>query len=191
MSDSLWHHGLQHIRLPCPLLRFLSTELVMPSNHLILCHPLLLLPSIFPSIRVFSKQSVLCIRLPKYYTVRPFMYDHLHLLIVNSQSISPPLLSSLAITSLFSMSVSLFLFHRYVLWCHILDSTYKWYHMVFVFFFLTSLSVMISGSIHVVANGIILFYFMAEQYSTVYMYFIFICSSVKEFSLRPYPGCCK
>ena len=85
---------------------------VMPSNHLIFCCPLLLLPSVFPSIRVFSKQSVLCIRWPKYYTVRPFMYDHLHLLIVNSQSISPPLLSSLAITSLFSMSVSLFLFHR-------------------------------------------------------------------------------
>ena len=42
----------------------------MPSNHLILCHPLLLLPSIFPSIRVFSKESVLCIRWPKYYYLR-------------------------------------------------------------------------------------------------------------------------
>ena len=40
----------------------------MPSNHLILCHPLLLLPSIFPSIRVFSKMSVLCIRWPKYWS---------------------------------------------------------------------------------------------------------------------------
>ena len=40
----------------------------MPSNHLILCHPLLLLPSIFPSIRVFSKESVLCIRWPKYWS---------------------------------------------------------------------------------------------------------------------------
>ena len=40
----------------------------MPSNHLILCRPLLLLPSIFPSIRVFSKQSVLCIRWPKYWS---------------------------------------------------------------------------------------------------------------------------
>ena len=39
----------------------------MPSNHLILCHPLLLLPSIFPSIRVFSNESVLCIRWPKYW----------------------------------------------------------------------------------------------------------------------------
>ena len=43
-------------------------ESVMPSNHLILCHPLLLLPSIFPSIRVFSNESVLCIRWPKYWS---------------------------------------------------------------------------------------------------------------------------
>ena len=43
------------------------TELVMPSKHLILCHPLLLLPSIFPSIRVFSSESVLLIRWPKYW----------------------------------------------------------------------------------------------------------------------------
>ena len=48
------------------LLKPMSIELVMPSNHLILCRPLLLLPSIFPSIRVFSKESVLCIRWPKY-----------------------------------------------------------------------------------------------------------------------------
>ena len=41
-------------------------ELVMPSNHLIFCHPLLLPPSIFPNIRVFSSESVLCIRWPKY-----------------------------------------------------------------------------------------------------------------------------
>ena len=43
-------------------LRFMSIELVMPSNHLILCHPLLLLPSIFPTIKVFSNESVLHIR---------------------------------------------------------------------------------------------------------------------------------
>ena len=48
------------------LLKLMSTELMMPSNHLILCHPLLLLPSIFPSIRVFSNKSVLRIRWPKY-----------------------------------------------------------------------------------------------------------------------------
>ena len=48
------------------LLKLMSIETVMPSNHLILCRPLLLLPSIFPRIRVFSTESVLCIRWPKY-----------------------------------------------------------------------------------------------------------------------------
>ena len=50
------------------LLKLMSIKLVMPSNHLILCRPLLLLPSIFPSIRVFSNESVLGIRWPKYWT---------------------------------------------------------------------------------------------------------------------------
>ena len=50
------------------LLKVMSIELVMPSNHLILCHPLLLLPSIFPSIRVFSIESALCIRWLKYWS---------------------------------------------------------------------------------------------------------------------------
>ena len=50
------------------LLRFMSIELVMPSNHLILCHPLLLPSSIFPSIRVFSSELVLCIKWPKYWS---------------------------------------------------------------------------------------------------------------------------
>ena len=50
------------------LLKFMSIELVMPSNHLVLCRPLLLPPSIFPSIRVFSNESVLCIRWPKYWS---------------------------------------------------------------------------------------------------------------------------
>ena len=49
------------------LLKFMSIEALMPSNQLILCHPLLLLSSIFPSIRVFSNESVLCIRWPKYW----------------------------------------------------------------------------------------------------------------------------
>ena len=48
--------------------KLMSIESVMPSNHLILCHPLLLLPSIFPSIRVFSNESVLRIRWPKYWS---------------------------------------------------------------------------------------------------------------------------
>ena len=50
------------------LLKLVFIELVMPSNHLILCHPLLLLPSIFPSIRTFSNESVLHIRWPKYWS---------------------------------------------------------------------------------------------------------------------------
>ena len=50
------------------LLKLMSIESVMPSNHLVLCHPLLLPPSIFPSIRVFSNESVLCIRWPKYWS---------------------------------------------------------------------------------------------------------------------------
>ena len=85
--------SLSHVRLfvtPCTaahqaslsitnswsLLKLMSIELVMPSNHLIFCLPLLLPPSIFPSIRVFSNESVLCIRQPKYwsfsFSVSPF-----------------------------------------------------------------------------------------------------------------------
>ena len=52
---------------PPSLPKLMSIESVMPSNHLILCHPLLLLPSIFPNIRVFSNQSALCIKWPKYW----------------------------------------------------------------------------------------------------------------------------
>ena len=50
------------------LLKLMSTESVMISNHLIFCHPLLLLPSIFPSIRIFSNELALCIRWPKYWS---------------------------------------------------------------------------------------------------------------------------
>ena len=59
------------------LLKLMSIELVMPSNHLILCCPLLLLPSIFPSIRVFSNESVHCIKWPKYY-IYIFFYKFLY-----------------------------------------------------------------------------------------------------------------
>ena len=71
MSDSLQHHRLQHPRLPCPspTPRACSNPLsLMPSNHLILYCPLLLLPSILPSIRVFSNESALHIRWPKYWS---------------------------------------------------------------------------------------------------------------------------
>ena len=50
------------------LLKLMSTESVMPSNHLILCGPLLLLPSVFPSIRVFSNESAFCITWPRYWS---------------------------------------------------------------------------------------------------------------------------
>ena len=62
------HQAFLSITNSQSLLKFMSTELVMPSNHLILCHPCLLLPSIFPNIRVFSDESVLHIRWPKYWT---------------------------------------------------------------------------------------------------------------------------
>ena len=56
------------ITISWSLLKLMSIESVMPSNHLILCRPLLLLPSIFPSIRVFSNESALRIRWPKYWS---------------------------------------------------------------------------------------------------------------------------
>ena len=72
VSDSLRPHESQHARPPCitntrSSLRLTSIESMMPSSHLILCRPLLL-PSIFPSIRVFSDESALCIRWPKYWS---------------------------------------------------------------------------------------------------------------------------
>ena len=69
---TLWPHGLQNTRLPCPPLspRVCSNSCSLTQwchpNHLMLCHPLLLLPSIFPSIRVFSNELALCFRWPKY-----------------------------------------------------------------------------------------------------------------------------
>ena len=74
LCPTLRPHGLQHTRLPCPSLssRVCSNscplKLVMPSNHLILCCPLLFLSSIFPSIRVFSSESVLRIKGTKYWS---------------------------------------------------------------------------------------------------------------------------
>ena len=73
MSDSLQPHVPQHARPPSPsptprVYSNMSIESVMPSNHLILCLPFLLLPSVFPSIRVFSNESVLCISWSKYWS---------------------------------------------------------------------------------------------------------------------------
>ena len=73
MSDSVtpWtaaHQTYLSITNSQSLLKLMSIKSVMPSNHLILCHPLLFLPSVFPSIRVFSNESVLRIRWPKYWS---------------------------------------------------------------------------------------------------------------------------
>ena len=72
LSDSLQPHELQHTRPPCPsptpALKLTSIKLVMPSSHLILCRPLLLLPPIPPSIRVFPNESTLRMRWPKYWS---------------------------------------------------------------------------------------------------------------------------
>ena len=69
VSNSLRPHESQHARPPCPgsrsLLKLMPIESVMPSNHLILSHPLLLLPPIPPSIRIFSSESTLRMRWPK------------------------------------------------------------------------------------------------------------------------------
>ena len=62
------HQASQSIANSWSLPKLMAIESVMPSNHLILCHPLLLLPSIFPSIRAFSNESVLLIRWPKYWS---------------------------------------------------------------------------------------------------------------------------
>ena len=66
MSDSLQPHESQHARPPC--LELTSIESVIPSSHLILSRPLLLLPPVPPSIRVFSNESTLCMRWPKYWS---------------------------------------------------------------------------------------------------------------------------
>ena len=62
------HHASLSFTISRSLLKLMSIESLMPSNHLILCRPLLLLPSIFPSIRVFSSESALHIRWPKYWS---------------------------------------------------------------------------------------------------------------------------
>ena len=67
-SDSLPPHASLSITNSQNPPKPMSIELVMPSNHLILCHPLLLLPSIFPSIRVFSNESAIRVRWPKYWS---------------------------------------------------------------------------------------------------------------------------
>ena len=102
------------------LLKLMSIESVMPSNHLILCHPLLLLPSIFPSIKVFSSESALRIRWPKYWSfsfrISPsneysglisFRIDRLDLFSVQESSPTPQFksINSSALSFLYSSSL--------------------------------------------------------------------------------------
>ena len=107
----------------------MSIELLMPSNHLILCHPLLLLPSIYPSIRVFSSESVLRIRWPKYwsFSISPsneysglisFRIDWFDLLAVQgTRQESPPIPQFKSISSLeFSFLYSPTLMSIYDYW---------------------------------------------------------------------------
>ena len=70
LSLTLWPYELQHNRPPYSwnLSKLMSIESVMPSSHLILCRPLLLLPSITPSIGIFSSKSALCMRRPEYWS---------------------------------------------------------------------------------------------------------------------------
>ena len=102
------------------------------------------------------------------------IYNSLHLLVPSSQS-SPslPTTSLLTTTSLFCMSVSLFC--RQIHLCCILDPTYKWYHMVPVFLFLTYfISMIISRCIHVDANGSISFFLWPSNIPlNIYVYYIY------------------
>ena len=97
MSDSLRPRGLPHAsvtRIHHQLPEFAQNviEAVMPSNHLIICHSLLLLPSIFPSIRVFSNESLLRIMWPKYCSFRkdlvPISQDVIHYPAITTQNLS-------------------------------------------------------------------------------------------------------
>ena len=108
------------------LLKLMSVELVMPSNHLILCCPLLLPPSIFSSVRVFSNESVLCIRWPKYwsfsFSISPsseysglisFRMDWLDLLAVSKSSPTPQFKSINSSVLSFLYSPALTSIHAY------------------------------------------------------------------------------
>ena len=100
------------------------------------------------------------------------IYISVCMLIPNSQFI-PPLFFPFG-THKFIFYVCEFISGNKIILSFFKDSTYKRYPMIFVFVWFTSLSVILSGSIHVAANGIIRIIFMAEEYCTVYMYHIFI-----------------
>ena len=112
--DSLEPHELQHTRLPCLSLspricsNSCSSESVMPSNHLLHCRPLLLLPSTFPSIRVFFSESVFCIMWPKYWS---FSFS-------SSPSMNIKGWSPLGLTGFISVQSKSRVFSNITLWKH-------------------------------------------------------------------------
>ena len=117
--------------------------------------------------------------------------DDLHLPASNSQSILPSPLH-LGHHKSDPMSASLLLFCRQVHLHHTSDFTYKWCHMVFILLFLTSLSTIISGCVCVASDGMILFFFMAEQNSTVYMSrLLYLFIRQQTFRLFSSFGCCE
>ena len=126
LSATPWiaaHQASLSLTISQSLLKLMSIESVMPFNHLVFCHPLLLLPSIFPSIRVFSSELALCIRWPKYrsFSISPsneysgliaFRIDWFDLLAVHGtlQEFSPKpqftSISSLALSFLYSPTLT-------------------------------------------------------------------------------------
>ena len=113
----------------------MSIESVMPSNHLILCHPLLLLLSIFPSIRIFSNESALSIRWPKYWSFSFYFFSYfifIHVLMPFSQIIPPP--SPTESKRLFCTSVSLLLSR--IQGCHYHLSKFSVYFKTFLYRYL-------------------------------------------------------
>ena len=114
VSDSLRPHELQHARPPCPSpaprVHPNPCPMVMPSNHLILCRPLLLLPSTIPSIMVFSNESALHIRWPKYwsfsYIYQNFIFLWMNFCFLNNHQ-SSILLFTLLFLSTLTLSCSL------------------------------------------------------------------------------------
>ena len=124
MSNSLQPHGLQHTGLLVPhhlpdLPKFMSTEAAMPSNHLILCCPLLLLPSIFPSTRIFSNESDVHIGYPNYWS---FSFSNQAFQWVSQVSIKIDLFALLAFQGIL----------KSLLYHHSLKASFLWHSAFFI-----------------------------------------------------------
>ena len=142
------HQASLSITISWSLLKLMPVESVMPSSHLLLCHLLLLLPSIFPSIRVFSNELALCIRWPKFYflsrlqlynkvlsaTVTVLYIRSSDLINLITESLYPFIrLSLFCPPSGLGTHHSIFCFCEVTFFSFFKDATYKWYHALFVF----------------------------------------------------------